>query len=169
MSRTILLSVAAILSAAPMASAQQAHVNLDWNPHKNVQNLTPYGANVISPEVRDDRTVTFRLKAPDARTVALTGGPILLAIGKGNTPIPFEKGADGIWTLTVGPLKPNLYIYRLLVDGVAVVDPNNTLTGFSDQPGYSTRRRPRRRAGVLRREARPARQRSRATSITRTC
>ena len=58
------------------ASAQQAHVNLDWNPHKNTQNLTPYGANLVSPEVRDDRTVTFRLKAPDARTVALTGGPI---------------------------------------------------------------------------------------------
>jgi enterochelin esterase family protein len=125
-----------VLTSAPRA--QQAHVNLDWNPHKNVQNLNPYGASVISPEVRDDGTVTFRLRAPDARAVALTGGPILLAIGRGNTPIPFEKGADGTWTLTVGPLKPNLYIYRLLVDGVAVVDPNNTLTGFADQPGYST-------------------------------
>ena len=125
-----------VLTSAPRA--QQAHVNLDWNPHKNVQNLNPYGASVISPEVQDDGTVTFRLKAPDARAVALSGGPILLAIGKGNTPIPFEKGADGTWTLTVGPLKPNLYIYRLLVDGVAVVDPNNTLTGFADQPGYST-------------------------------
>ncbi len=125
-----------VLTSAPRA--QQAHVNLDWNPHKNVQNLNPYGASVISPEVRDDGTVTFRLKAPDARAVALSGGPILLAIGKGNTPIPFEKGADGTWTLTVGPLKPNLYIYRLLVDGLAVVDPNNTLTGFADQPGYST-------------------------------
>ena len=117
----------------------------------------------------DDRTVTFRLKAPDARTVALTGGPILLAIGKGNTPIPFEKGADGVWTLTVGPLKPNMYIYRLVVDGVAVVDPNNTLTGFSDQPGYSTRRRPRRRA---RRTTTPSAFRtapSRVTSITPTC
>ena len=120
------------------ARAQQAHVNLDWNPHKNIQNLKPFGANVISPDVRDDRTVTFRLKAPDAQTVALSGGPILLAIGKGNTPIPFEKGADGVWTLTVGPLKPNIYIYRLVVDGVTVVDPNNTMTGFSDQPGYST-------------------------------
>ena len=130
--------VAAVLCASQPALAQQAHVNLDWNPHKNVQNLNPYGANVISPEVRDDRTVTFRIKAPDARTVALTGGPILLAVGKGNTPIPFDKAADGVWTLTVGPLKPNLYIYRLLVDGVAVVDPNNTYTGFADQPGYST-------------------------------
>src|SRR5436190_17119427 len=137
MTKTYIVLAAAICLSHP-AHAQQAHVNLDWNPHKNVQNLNPYGANLISPEVRDDRTVTFRLKAADARTVALAGGLILLAIGKGNTAIPFEKGADGIWTLTVGPLKPNLYIYRLVVDGVSVVDPNNTLTGFSDQPGYST-------------------------------
>ena len=132
------LASLAILCVTSAATAQQAHVNLDWNPHKNTQNLAPYGANLISPDVKDDRTVIFRLNAPDARAVALTGGPILLAIGKGNTPIPFEKGADGVWTLTVGPLKPNMYIYRLVVDGVAVVDPNNTVTGFSDQPGYST-------------------------------
>ena len=89
------VAVTALLCVSQQARAQQANVNLDWNPHKNVQNLNPYGANVISPEVRDDRTVTFRLKAPDARTVALTGGPILLAVGKGSTPIPFDKGADG--------------------------------------------------------------------------
>lgn len=136
--KTIVLVPLAMLGICAAASAQQAHVNLDWNPHKNTRNLTPYGANLVSPDVRDDGTVTFRLKAPDARTVALTGGPILLAIGNGNTPIPFEKGADGIWSLTVGPLKPNMYIYRLLVDGVAVVDPANTFTGFADQPGYST-------------------------------
>jgi enterochelin esterase-like enzyme len=130
--------LAAVTALSQPARAQQAHVNLDWNPHKNVQNLNPYGANLISPEVRDDRTVTFRLKAADASKVALTGGPILLAIGKGNAAIPFEKGADGVWTLTVGPLKPNMYIYRLVVDGVTVVDPNNTVTGSSDQPGYST-------------------------------
>jgi enterochelin esterase family protein len=128
----------AVLCSAASAAAQQAHVNLDWSPQKNTRNLTPFGANVISPEVRDDRTITFRLRAPNANSVALTGGPILLALGKGNTPIPFEKGADGIWTLTVGPVKPNMYIYRLMIDGVAVPDPNNTITGVSDQPGYST-------------------------------
>src|SRR5688572_13066035 len=136
--RQTTLAALAMLGLCGEAFAQQAHVNLDWNPHRNTQNLTPYGANLISPDVKDDRTVTFRLRAPDARTVALTGGPLLLAIGKGNTPIPLEKGADGVWTLTVGPLKPNMYIYRLLVDGVAVVDPNNTVTGVSDQPGFST-------------------------------
>jgi len=43
------LATALLLSAMP-AFAQQANVNLDWNPQKNTQNLTPYGANVISPE-----------------------------------------------------------------------------------------------------------------------
>jgi enterochelin esterase family protein len=132
------LVFAGVTWVANPARAQQAHVNLDWNPHKNTQNLNPFGANVISPEVRDDRTVTFRLRAADAKSVALIGGPILLAIGKGNTPIPFEKGTDGVWSLTVGPLKPNMYIYRFAIDGVPVVDPNNTVTGSADQPGYST-------------------------------
>jgi enterochelin esterase family protein len=136
--KTTALAALAFLACGGNAAAQQAHVNLDWNPHRNTQNLAPFGATLISPEVKDDGTVTFRLKAPEVRTVALTGGPVLLAIGRGNKPIPFEKDADGLWTLVVGPLKPNLYIYKFLVDGVEVVDPNNTLTGFADQPGYST-------------------------------
>ena len=124
------------VAAALLASAQQAHVNLDYNPQKNTDNLVPYGANVISPEVRDDRTVVFRVKAPDAHSVMLTGAPMLLAIGA-SKPVPFTKGADGVWTLTVGPIKPNMYVYKLVIDGVTVPDPNNTLTGFADQPGYS--------------------------------
>ncbi|SDD72375.1 enterochelin esterase [Dyadobacter soli] len=125
------------LLAIPLATtAQQANVNLDWAPQKNTEQLVPYGGNVISPEVKDDHTITFRLKAPDAQTVELTGGPILLALkNKGN--IPFKKDNDGLWTLTVGPVTPNIYVYRFLVDGVAVADPNNTLTGTSNQPGYS--------------------------------
>jgi len=122
---------------APLAQGQQAQVNLDWNPQRNAENLVPYGANVISPEVRDDRTVVFRVRAPEAQSVLLSGGPMLLAIGKGTKPVPFQKGSDGVWTLTVGPLKPDMYIYKLTIDGVTVADPNNTYTGFADQPGYS--------------------------------
>jgi enterochelin esterase-like enzyme len=125
------------LAGIPVAVAQQAHVNLDWNPQKNTQNLVPYGANVISPEVRDDQTVTFRVRAPEAREIMLANGPLLTGLGAGNKPMPFKKGDDGIWTLTVGPVKPNIYVYKLIIDGVTVPDPNNTLTGFADQPGYS--------------------------------
>ena len=91
-----------VLAGAGLAPAQQAHVNLDWNPQKNTQNLTPYGANVLSPEVRDDHTITFRMKAPEVQRVELTGGPILLALGLGNKPVPFKKGEDGILDLDRG-------------------------------------------------------------------
>lgn len=127
---------AIVLAATPFGLAQQANVNLDWAPQKNTEKLVPYGGNVISPEVHDDHTITFRLKAPDAQKVALTGGPLLLAL-KTKENIPFVKGPDGTWTLTVGPVTPNIYVYRFLLDGVAVADPNNTLTGTSNQPGYS--------------------------------
>jgi enterochelin esterase-like enzyme len=128
--------LAMLLACAPL-QAQQAHVNLDWNPHKNKENLAPYGANLISPDVRDDHTVTFRVKAPKAQDVLLAGGPLLLALGKGNTPIPFTRDEDGTWSLTVGPVKPNIYVYRFIIDGAPVPDPNNTVAGVADQPPYS--------------------------------
>ncbi|GAA4471060.1 alpha/beta hydrolase-fold protein [Nibrella saemangeumensis] len=134
--RTLVLPALLMTMTTHLLVAQQAHVNLDWNPQKNERNLTPYGASVISPEVHNDQRVTFRLKAPEAQSVALTGGPMLLALNT-KEPIPFQKGADGVWTLTVGPVKPDIYVYRFVINGVTVPDPNNTLTGFADQPGYS--------------------------------
>jgi enterochelin esterase-like enzyme len=116
-------------------SAQQDNVNLNWNPQKNTQNLIPYDAKVISPEVTDDGMVTFRVPAPDAKKVALSW-QILLPL-KATDPIPFEKSKDGIWTLKVGPLKPDIYYYKIDIDGVSVVDPSNTLTGYAGMPAWS--------------------------------
>src|SRR5690554_253611 len=81
--------------------SQQANVNLDYNPQKNTENLTPFSASLNSPDVRDDGTVTFRLRTPEAKEVRLAGVAILTALGT-NRPVPFQKGEDGIWTLTVG-------------------------------------------------------------------
>jgi len=132
------VSALLVLAVYGTAAAQQAHVNLDWNPQKNTQNLRPFGANVISPEVADDGMVTFRLRAPDAQTVALSSSTIAAGLGTpGAKPWPLTKGADGVWTLTIGPVPPNMYVYKFVIDGVTVVDPSNTLTGFADQPGYS--------------------------------
>jgi enterochelin esterase-like enzyme len=128
--------ILSLLATPVLVTAQQANVNLDWAPQKNTEQLVPYGANVVSPEVKDDHSVTFRVKAPDAQKVELTGGPILLAL-KSKANIPFTKDSEGLWALTVGPVTPNIYVYRFLIDGVAVADPNNTLTGASNQPGYS--------------------------------
>ncbi|MDA3817376.1 MAG: alpha/beta hydrolase-fold protein [Prolixibacteraceae bacterium] len=118
-------------------SAQQANVNLDYNPQEDSEGLTPFSAQVNSPEVHDDQTVTFRIKAPNAKKVELPAGAIHTALDKGREPIPFTKGEDGIWTLTIGPLKPDMYAYHLLVDGVQIADPNNTYAAFTAMPPYS--------------------------------
>ena len=126
-----------LLFALTKLDAQQAHVNLDWAPQAIGEGLTPFMARTISPEVHDNHTVTFRIQAPDVQEVLLSGS-ILLALGLDwQNPVPFSRDEDGLWSLTVGPLPPEIYYYKLMIDGVSVVDPSNTLTGFANQPGFS--------------------------------
>jgi enterochelin esterase family protein len=73
---------------------------------------------VVSPEVGPDRRVTFRLRAPNANEVLLTG-----EFQQGSKRL--EKGADGLWTITVGPLEPEIYNYNFTIDGVRTIDPGN--------------------------------------------
>jgi enterochelin esterase family protein len=131
--RALVLSLP--LLATPVL-AQQAHVNLDWDPQRNTDGLKPFGAQAISPEVHDDRTVTFRVPAPEATQVALTGYA-LFAVLDAEDPLPMKKGEGGVWEVTVGPVPPDIYVYRVRIDGVDVADPNNTLAGSADQPPYS--------------------------------
>lgn len=119
------------------APAQQANVNLDYNPQKNTENLTPFSAPLNSPDVRDDRTVVFRLRAPAANSVRLVSGAIQTALGTNGQSLNFTKGENGIWTLTIGPLRADMYSYHLNVDGVQMADPNNTYAAFTAMPPYS--------------------------------
>lgn len=117
--------------------AQQANVNLDYSPQKNTENLTPFSAPLNSPDVRDDRTVVFRLRAPSASSVRLVSGAIQTALGTNGQSLHFSKGENGIWTLTLGPLRADMYAYHLNVDGVQMADPNNTCAAFTAMPPYS--------------------------------
>ncbi len=38
---------------------------------------------------------------------------------------PMTRGADGVWTATLGPAAPDMYPYCFIVDGVSVMDPAN--------------------------------------------
>jgi enterochelin esterase-like enzyme len=73
-----------------------------------------------SPEVHPDHTVTFRLRAPQAELVQLTG-----EVTQGKGPQAMTKGSDGVWSITVGPLKPEIWIYNFRVQGVELPDPSN--------------------------------------------
>lgn len=91
------------------------------------------GAPVVSPEIHDNNTVTFRLKAPKAVKVQVTGD--FLPTQKIKTPFgefdgpgvaDLKEGKDGVWEFTTPePLKPELYSYSFIVNDLKIMDPSN--------------------------------------------
>ena len=81
-----------------------------------------------SPIVDPDGNVTFYLNAPEANEVSLyfqnQTGPSPRADS-----IPMTRNDEGIWWVTIGPLSPDMYGYDFILDGVNIVDPENTHTG----------------------------------------
>ena len=77
------------------------------------------GPRIVSPEIKDDGTVTFRLRAPNASDVALNGD---WPQGRG---VKMAKDDAGIWSATVGPLPPELWAYTFSVNGVSLLDTAN--------------------------------------------
>lgn len=79
--------------------------------------------NIKSPDIHDDNTVTFRLKAPQAKKVEITGD--FLPSRKANT-VALVMNKDSVWEFTTPePLASELYSYNFIVDGVRVIDPSN--------------------------------------------
>jgi enterochelin esterase-like enzyme len=74
--------------------------------------------SIISPEMTSKNRVTFRLFAPAAKQVGLNA-----QFAQGIQPM--TKDSKGIWHITLGPVKPDIYEYNFLVDGLQIVDPSN--------------------------------------------
>ena len=105
-----------------MGMAAKAQQNLSWGQ----------GPQVASPVVNADNSVTFNLIAPEAQKVQITGDflPAKKVEFGGNsyeTPgvVDLVKDDKGVWSFTSEPLKPELYTYNMLVDGVKIIDPLN--------------------------------------------
>ena len=75
------------------------------------------GPAFTSPEVLPDRRVTLRIAAPKASAVTVSGEIMGL-----NPPAALTRGEDGVWSVTLGPLEPEIYSYGFSVDGMTVND-----------------------------------------------
>lgn len=90
-------------------------------------------ADVTSPEINADKTVTFRIKAPKAVSVQVTGDMLPsreIQTPQGVWAMPgvadLKEGKDGVWEYTTeAPVAPEFYNYNFIVDGQSMVDPNN--------------------------------------------
>lgn len=112
-----LIAIGMLSSIAIDASAQQAL----WS-----------GAQVVSPQINDDNTVTFRYSGPNVIRVQVTGD--FLPPQKISTPnVEFEipgiaeltQNQNGVWEYTSAPLEPELYSYSFIVNGQRMNDPSN--------------------------------------------
>ena len=82
------------------------------------QAQAPRAPQIQSPVVHPDRTATFSFRAPVAKKVELTAQFL-----KGSQPL--TPDTNGVWSVTVGPIEPNLYPYNFVVDGVGIADSAN--------------------------------------------
>jgi enterochelin esterase-like enzyme len=72
-----------------------------------------------SPDVHPDHSITFRYFSRTAQTVTVSGEFL-------SAPVSMEKDTSGVWSVTVPPVKPDIYPYSFSVDAVQIADPNNT-------------------------------------------
>ena len=109
MRKNIILVLLTALSCAFPAAGQQAIFTAE---------------GLRSPQVNEDNSVTFRLFAPKAGRVTVTGD--FIAGKDGGWGTAEMTGTDGgVWTWTSGPLDSELYSYAFNVDGLQMTDPSN--------------------------------------------
>lgn len=87
------------------------------------QNVGFREGSVVSPQINEDNSVTFRLRADAAGHVTVIGDWAANG-GRGE----MTRNADGVWTYTTPVLPSEMYTYRIDVDGVVNLDPLNPFT-----------------------------------------
>lgn len=76
-----------------------------------------------SPEITET-SVIFRVLAPNAKRVAITG-----SWENFYTEQELTKGENGVWTYEMPLLEPDIYQYVFDIDGMVVLDPGNYSAG----------------------------------------
>ena len=111
----ILLALGATLSSSLSAVAQDGRAT---NAPAAARPRTTRPAPLVSPELNADGSVTFRLAAPKAGEAKVSG--------QFGADVPLAKGTNGVWSATVPAVKPGVHEYRFVVDGLTVIDPQNS-------------------------------------------
>jgi len=88
------------------------------------------GPRIVSPEI-DGNSVTFRLNAPDASSVSVSG-----SWKSAERSVDLVKDTSGVWSAEVSGLEPELYSYTFSVDGVGMIDPSNSQHIIRDGSRY---------------------------------
>jgi hypothetical protein len=120
MRKSISIAVVLILFVAALLLAQQPPAGQQQGRGGGGGQMgAPPAPAPSSAQVSPDGRVTFRLAAPKATEVLVNGN------WEGGRGVAMSKEASGIWSVTVGPLQPELWTYTFSVDGLTTLDPGN--------------------------------------------
>ena len=75
---------------------------------------------IVSPEI-GEKTVVFRMMAPQAKLVRLYGSWMRSFDSSAN----MVKDTAGVWTISINKPAPEIYTYNFIVDGLNINDANN--------------------------------------------
>jgi enterochelin esterase-like enzyme len=107
-----------LLAAAVVAAVAQQTATTHHNTYSS-KGLWIGGPPRVSPEIQPDRRLTFTLSAPNAKQVSLLFGEWEVK------PQPMTRDDKGVWSITIGPVEPEIYQYLFNVDGVRTLDMAN--------------------------------------------
>jgi enterochelin esterase family protein len=116
--------LAAVLIAVAPAFAQETKPATNAAARRAGQ--TP---PLVSPELKEDGSVTFRYRAPKAAAVK--------AAGQFGPDAEMTKNEQGVWSVTVPSVPAGVFEYRFVVDGLGVMDPQNSAIKPQRWPGSS--------------------------------
>lgn len=115
-------------TAAPAAPAAPGGAPSPAGPRRGGGVESGPGSAYRSPEVNANGSITFRLLAPNAKSVrVLTDMPKLGEVTvHGSAGYDMTKDDAGIWSYTTPKLPPSYYQYWFIIDGLTTPDPMNT-------------------------------------------
>jgi enterochelin esterase family protein len=125
-------------TALGVAATLLALVVLAGGSQAQVKGKGKKGPQFVSPEVKADRSVVFRVYAPKAETATLISSDLPAKY----QPRTLKKGDNGVWELTLGPVDPGTFRYVFNVDGITAADSKNPATSESNNTAWSVVRVP---------------------------
>src|SRR5438132_1569539 len=119
----ISLLTAALLASASILSAQETKPATNAAPRRTAP------PQLVSPELLPQGGVTFRLRASKANEVKVSG--------QFGSDAPMTKDTQGVWSVTVPSVPAGVHEYHFVVDGLSVIDPQNSAVKPQRWPGAS--------------------------------
>lgn len=150
MTSRMLLSAVAVLALGPAIGAQQPpraaavrspEVAADHRVTFRVSAPDAKAVSVVCECLTLEQVVSLKKELADATARRGAADPEVARLEKAIQATRSDqgeraltKGADGIWTLTLPPVEPDVYEYHFVIDGTGVLDQRNPVVKYNSRP-----------------------------------